>query len=55
MSHFKRTSIQLDPDVTQRIMMLYNNLSISEIIRLSMEYVLEKQPRLIDVKTQFKD
>lgn len=49
----KKTSVQLDPDVSDKIMSLYPHLSISEIIRLSMEYVLECKPKVVEIRAKF--
>lgn len=42
MSKLTKTSVQLDMDVVGKLQMRFPELSASEIIRLSLDYVLER-------------
>lgn len=49
----RKTSLQLDPEVVTKLEGLYPTLTISEIVRLSLEYVLLRGPRVEVQKAQF--
>lgn len=42
MSRLTKTSVQLDMDVVGELQMRFPELNASEVIRLSLEYVLER-------------
>lgn len=49
----KRTSCQIDPETLKDLEKQYPSLSPSEIIRLSLEYLLHSKPTLVVGKTMF--
>ena len=49
----KKTSVQLDSDTLADLLKQYPSLSLSEIIRLSTEYLLANKPTLVVGKTMF--
>lgn len=46
MSRLTKTSVQLDMDVVGKLQMRFPELNASEIIRLSLEYVLRKSANI---------
>jgi hypothetical protein len=55
MTNLQKTSIQLDPQTREELKALYPKLTISEITRLALEYVLENKPILVESKSKFGD
>ncbi len=43
----QKTSIQVDPAVINRLTKRYPDLRFSEIVRLSMDFLLEQAPRYV--------
>ncbi len=43
---FLRTSIQVEPEALRDLKTLYPQLTVSEIVRLAIDYVLAEQPEL---------
>ncbi len=50
----QKTSVQIDHNTRTSIEALYPSLSISDIIRLCMEYTLRNKPKLVKQETRLE-